>query len=46
MAFLLHVPIEPAERGGLILSAEEAAMQRYRRRPVPRLLDLKRRPEQ
>ncbi len=46
MAFLLHNPIEPAERLGLILTANEAMLQRYRWRPAPRLLDLKRRPEQ
>jgi hypothetical protein len=46
MAFLLHNPIEPAERVGLILTANEAVLQRLRWRPAPRLLEPKRRPEQ
>jgi hypothetical protein len=43
MAFLLENPIEPAERLGLVLSAEEALLQRFRARPVRRLPDLGRR---
>jgi hypothetical protein len=43
MAFLLVNPIEPAERIGLILSAEEALLQRTRWRPARRLPDLGRR---
>jgi hypothetical protein len=37
MAFLLHKPIETAELQGLILSAQEAVLQRFRWRPTPRL---------
>lgn len=44
MAFLLHNPIEPAERRGLILSAQEAMLQRFRP-PGPRIPDLRQRPQ-
>ena len=46
MAFLLHIPIETAERHGLILSAQEAMLQRHRWPPAPRIPDLRRRPQQ
>jgi hypothetical protein len=39
MAFLLHKPIEPAELQGLVLSAQDAVLQRFRWRPAPRLPD-------
>lgn len=38
MAFLLHKPIETAELQGLVLSAQEAVLQRFRWQP-PRLPD-------